>query len=77
MAEQLHTLHMIKDRISQDKHTNNNGFKLIEICINNDLFILNGRFGNDKTIGKLTFRRQSLIDYTICSFSTSLILIAY
>ena len=67
-AEQLHTLNINKNRISRDKHTNNNGYKLIEICINNNLFILNGRFGKDKTEGKLTFRDQSLIDYTICSF---------
>lgn len=67
-AEQLHTLNINKNRVSRDKHTNNNGYKLIDICINNNLFILNGRFGKDKTEGKLTFRDQSLFDYTICSF---------
>ena len=42
---------------------------LIEICISNNLFILNGRFGSDSTKGRLTFRDQSLINYTICSFN--------
>ena len=68
-AEQLHTLNINKNRVSKDKHTNTNGYKLIEICINNNLFILNGRFGKDKMTGNFTFRKQSLIDYTICSFN--------
>ena len=54
-------------RRSQDRKTNNNGFKLLEICKNINLFIVNGRIGKDKTIDKLTFRDISLIDYTICS----------
>lgn len=33
------------------------------------MFILNGRYGQDSTEGKFTFRDQSVIDYTICSFS--------
>ena len=67
-AEQLHTLDINKNRVSREKLTNSNGYKLTEICINNNLFILNGRFGKDKTVGNLTVRNQSLIDYTICSF---------
>ncbi|MEW8548196.1 MAG: reverse transcriptase family protein, partial [Candidatus Thiodiazotropha sp.] len=67
-AELLSTLNINKHRASQDVKTNNNGYRLIDICRNNNLFILNGRFGNDKNVGKLTFRDQSLIDYTICSF---------
>ena len=43
-AEQLHTLNISKNRISRDKHTNNNGYKLIEICINNNLFIFKRAF---------------------------------
>lgn len=69
-AELLKTLNINEKRVSCDKKTNNNGYKLIEICINNNLFILNGRFGKDTTEGKLTFRDQSLIDYTICSFNS-------
>ena len=68
-AEQLKTLNVNQHRISCDKKTNNNGHKLIEICINNNLFILNGRYGKDSTEGKFTFRDQSVIDYTICSFN--------
>ena len=57
-------------RKSKDKKTNNNGFRLLEICKNNNLLIANGRIGKDKNIGSLTFRNTSLIDYTICSVNT-------
>ena len=68
-ADMLSTIGINKHRVSLDTKTNNNGYKLIDICRNNNLYILNGRFGRDKTEGKLTFRNQSLIDYTICSFN--------
>ena len=68
-SEELVKLNINKLRVSQDKNTSNNGYKLIDICINNNLFILNGRFGKDKEIEKCTFREQSLIDYTICSIN--------
>ena len=55
------------ERSSQDKKTNNNGFKLLDICKNNNLFIVNGRVGKDKNLGKLTFRDTSLIDYVLSS----------
>ena len=51
-AEQLNTLNVNKQRVSCYKKTNNNGYKLIEICINNNLFSLNRRFGKDKNEGK-------------------------
>ena len=35
-------------RKSMDKKKNNNGYKLIEICKNHNLIILNGRYGKDK-----------------------------
>ncbi len=38
---------------------------MIDICKNNNLFIFNGRVGQDKNIGKFTFRDQSVIDYTL------------
>lgn len=76
-AEQLESLNINKYRVSCDEKTNNNGYKLIEICINNNLFILNGRFGNDSTEGRLTFRDQSLIDYTICSFNCLKLLLEF
>ena len=68
-SEELCKLDINKFRVSSDRNTNNNGYKLIDICINNNIFILNGRFGKDKHVGKCTFREQSLIDYTICSIN--------
>ena len=56
----INKLRVLQDNIANKK------CKLIDICINNDLFILNGRFGKDKSLGKCTFRGKSLIDYTIC-----------
>ena len=50
-----------------DSRTNSHGFILLDICRNNDLFMLNFRLGNDRDVGKLTFRDTSLIDYTIAS----------
>lgn len=55
------------NRRSVDKRKNNNGFKLIDICKNDNLTNLNGRFGKDKSIGNATFRGISVIDYVISS----------
>ena len=54
-------------RASMDSRTNAHGLILQDTCRNNDLFMLNGRLGNDRDVGKLTFRDTSLIDYTIAS----------
>jgi hypothetical protein len=54
-------------RISRDKKKNNHGYKLLDICKNNNLVMMNGRFDNDKIIGKMTFRNVSVIDYLITS----------
>ena len=54
-------------RKSMDKKKNNNGYKLIEICKNNNMIILNGRYGKDKNIGRMTFRDISVLDYSIVS----------
>lgn len=40
---------------------------LIDVCKNNHLFVLNGRYGKDIGIGKKTFRNNSVIDYIISS----------
>ena len=40
---------------------------MIDTCKNNNLFIVNGRYGKDRGIGASTFRDKSLIDYTICT----------
>ena len=63
----LETMGIQLHRSSMDKHTNNNGYRLVEICKNNNLTILNGRFGRDKGIGRMTFRNTSVIDYAISS----------
>ena len=56
-------------RFSQDKgHMNNNGTLLLDLCKQTGLRIFNGRFGNDKGIGKYTFigsRGSSLVDYVM------------
>ena len=76
-SELLEKMNINKYRNSCDNKTNNNGYRLIDICINNNLFILNGRFGKDSSIGKCTFRDQSLIDYTICSINTFKLLLDF
>jgi hypothetical protein len=40
---------------------------LLDLCKDNDLFIINGRIGNDKGIGKLTCNNSSVVDYVISS----------
>jgi hypothetical protein len=45
------------------------GRKLLDICKNNNIYIMNGRVGKYKSIGKLTFRKSSVIDYSICSLN--------
>ncbi|MES9884249.1 MAG: reverse transcriptase family protein [Sedimenticola sp.] len=55
------------NRVSKDKKTNNSGHRLIDVCKSNNLFILNGRCGDDKGIGEFTFRDTSIIDYAISS----------
>ena len=54
-------------RKSMDKKKNNHGFRIIELCKNNNLVIGNGRLGRDKDIGRMTFRNVSVIDYLILS----------
>ena len=55
-------------RTSQDQMVNNEGNLLLDICKSNNLLILNGRCGSDKNIGGMTFRNQSVIDYSIVSY---------
>ena len=55
------------ERISQDTKINNIGRNIIDMCKNNNLFIVNGRIGKDKHMGNLTFRNKTLIDYTLAS----------
>lgn len=61
----------ISDRINTDRTVNNFGKKLIKLCNNLGLVILNGRKTGDSA-GRLTFHGSmgnSTIDYAICSLS--------
>ena len=63
----LDRLNIPLQRASKDTKINNARYWMIDICKNNNLFIINGRFGKDKGIGSATFRYKSVIDYTICT----------
>ena len=53
-----------------DKIKNRSGNNLLEICKASNLFIVNGRIGDDKTeSGKLTCKNSSVVDYCICTCS--------
>ena len=57
-------------RVSQDKVVNRNGYLLLNFCKPSSLRILNGRFGNDKSVGRFTFNGhsgQSVVDYILVS----------
>ena len=55
------------NRSSKDPKKNNHGFKIIDLCKNNNLKNNNGRFGEDKNVGAMTFRGLSVIDYAMAS----------
>jgi hypothetical protein len=40
--------HANLERSAQDSTINNYGYKSIELCKNNEMYIVNGRAGNDK-----------------------------
>jgi hypothetical protein len=63
----LENLSIPLQRVSMDNKTNMHGFRLIDLCKNNNLFILNGRLSSDKSKGTFTFRNKSVIDYVIAS----------
>ncbi|CAG2247197.1 unnamed protein product [Mytilus edulis] len=53
-----------KHRNSPDLVVNNFGRKLVDFCKNNNVFIYNGRIGNDKA-GKSTSKNLSVVDYAL------------
>lgn len=61
----LENLSVPLERSSHDNRTNTHGMRLIEICRNNNLFLLNGRLFSDRNVGAPTFRDKSVIDYAI------------
>ena len=66
----LDLLGLNHNRVSCDKKTNNNGFKLIDLCKIHDLHFLNGRFGKDRNVGSYTCESscgRSVVDYIIAS----------
>ena len=57
-------------RVNKDKTVNSNGKKLIKLCKENNIIIVNGRTGSDRGIGDLTFNSKkgsSTIDYCVAS----------
>ena len=55
------------NRISMDKSKNKFDNLLLNFCKGNSMFIVNGRVGNDKNIGRFTCRNASVVNYCITS----------
>ena len=67
-TELLKNLNIPLARCSLDSSkTNTTGTWLTDVCKNNNLFIVNGRVGKDKGVGRRTFKDISMIDYTLCT----------
>ena len=60
--------------MSHDNKTDISGYWLTDLCKNNNIFIMNGRFGKNKGVGAATFRDKSVIDYTLCTVDSLKIL---
>ena len=54
-------------RESKDTKTNTRWYTLIDIYRRNDLFILNGRYGEDKNVGQFTVRNKYVIEYVMAT----------
>ena len=70
VKSRLESLGITTERNNEDKkRCNNNGFQMIELCKSLNVKIINGRFGDDKGIGKLIcdalYRGASTIDYAL------------
>ena len=55
------------ERFNMDVKINNHGRELISMCKDLGLFIVNGRMGSDKGVGRLTCKNRSTVDYCIVS----------
>ena len=64
---ELEEIGICTHRYNEDKVTNNNGYRMIELCQSIGVNILNGRFGKDLGIGKTTCDNKSTIDYAVAS----------
>ena len=63
----LKTMQIETKRYNKDQHSNNNGYKLLELCKTTDVHIVNGRIGQDKGVGNLTCDDASCVDYALLS----------
>jgi hypothetical protein len=61
----LSTLNVPLRRVSMDTKLNDVGNKILDLCKNNEMLIVNGRIGRDKAEGNFTFRNTSVIDYAL------------
>lgn len=52
-------------RIVQYTTVNNYGYKLIEFCKNNEIYIVNSQFGSGENIGGTTCKNSSTVDYVL------------
>ena len=57
----------INNRISKDKQTNTMGHELLSFCKSSQFIICNGRVGQDASLGRLTCKNASVVDYVIVS----------
>ena len=60
-------------RVNKDNNVNTYGLKLLSLCCACDMVIMNGRVGQDKEIGNLTFHSHmgiSTNDYVLCDRAT-------
>ena len=55
------------DRTNSDTNINNYGYRLLDFCKSNTLYILNGRTSRDHGVGALTCKNRSTVDYFLCS----------
>ena len=61
----LQDLNLPLDRSSKDKKKNNFGNNLLDFCKGNNMFICNGRYGENSTLQ--TCKETSVVDYVIVS----------
>ena len=62
---QLELLNIPLKRNSMDTKKNNYGNILSDLCKYNNMYILNGRVGEDRHVGKFTCKHSSVVDYCI------------
>ena len=63
----LETLGIPSERFNEDKSVDENGKKLIDLCINTGTLIVNGRTGKGAKSGRTTCKGVSTVDYVLAS----------